>query len=243
MANRPGAAVAAQPLALTEHEREEIDANAKLTIRDLNAKIRALEEAEQLRQSTETALLHKRFSRGLGALGSWAAGAGAFGAGKSRDHAAAEAAARQLGAHRESIIWFLRQRLQETARTQQQMMETRLTREVEKNRSLLANARTPAAAPDRDFGHAGPKHAADYSFSTATALPGLPGEEDGKRQPAANDLTDEQRQMFEKGNQDMLKHFESTLDKVRYVPFFSLMLAFFLRARMLSPITGRQKSH
>jgi syntaxin 18 len=28
-------------------------------------------------------------------------------------------------------------------------------------------------------------------------------------------LTEDQRQMFEKGNQDMLKHLESTLDKVR----------------------------
>ena len=30
-------------------------------------------------------------------------------------------------------------------------------------------------------------------------------------------LTEEQIQMFEEGNQDMMKHFESSLDKVRYV--------------------------
>lgn len=34
---------------------------------------------------------------------------------------------------------------------------------------------------------------------------------------AAADLTAEQIQMFERGNQDMLKHYETTLDKVRYV--------------------------
>jgi syntaxin 18 len=31
------------------------------------------------------------------------------------------------------------------------------------------------------------------------------------------ELTQEQIQMFEKENQDMLKHYESTLDQVRYV--------------------------
>lgn len=39
-------------------------------------------------------------------------------------------------------------------------------------------------------------------------------EEEGGKRPQLN-LTDEQQQMFEKGNQDMLKHYESTLDKVR----------------------------
>jgi syntaxin 18 len=39
-------------------------------------------------------------------------------------------------------------------------------------------------------------------------------EEEGRR-TGMDDITEEQMQMFEKGNQDMLKHFESTLDKVR----------------------------
>ncbi|KAK3361199.1 hypothetical protein B0T24DRAFT_652927 [Lasiosphaeria ovina] len=200
------------PVRLTERDREEIDANAKMTLRDLNARIRALEDAEKLRQSTETALLQKKYARALGALGSWAAGGGALGTGKSNEQVAAEAVTRQLGAHRESVIWFLRQRLQETARTQQIMMETRLRREVEKNRSVLAKARGSSLLAGRDTG--------DLSLGKAipTTLIGsstrLPGEEGEKRLPP-DGLTDEQRQLFEKGNQDMLKHFESTLDKVR----------------------------
>ncbi|KAK0621720.1 hypothetical protein B0T17DRAFT_493823 [Bombardia bombarda] len=192
----PSRAALPEPLSLTDRDREEIDADAKMTLRDLNARIRALEDAENLRQNTQAALIQKKYSRGLGVLGSWAAG-GAAGAGgaaayKTSEHAAAEAAARQLGVHHEAILWFLRQRLSEAADTQQRMMETRLTRELEKNRSLLAKARLPA---------------------TGSSLP--PGHQNDKRLPPPSDITNEQMHMFEKGNQDMLKHYESTLDKVR----------------------------
>lgn len=202
-----------QPVYLTDRDREEIDANAKATLRDLNARIRALEDAEQLRQSTETALIQKKYARGLGALGSWAAGGGPLGSSKSKEHAAAEAVARQLGAHRESVIWYLRQRLQETARTQQAMMETRLTREMEKNRSVLAKARSSTGLDTGN--HFGSRRRSGSVVQGNTSH--LPVDEyERKSAVPTQDLTDEQIQMFEKGNQDMVKHFESTLDKVRY---------------------------
>ncbi len=183
-----------------------------MSLRDFNACIRALEDAEQLRQNTEAALLRKRMSRGLGVLGAWAAGDDA-----RSEQAALEAAARQIGAHRESVIWYLRTRLQETARTQQNMMETRLTREMEKNRSVLAKARNPVlAVGSHDAASRGkvkpPAVMASHSM-------GLAMQEEEERRPAMvmDSLTDDQKFMFEKGNQDMLKYFESTLDKVRWV--------------------------
>ncbi|KAK4163390.1 hypothetical protein QBC43DRAFT_370842 [Cladorrhinum sp. PSN259] len=203
-----------KPISLTDRDREEIDANAKMTLRDLNARIRALEDAEQLRQSTETALLSKRFSRGLGALGSWVAGSAGLNLPKKTDeHLLAESTARQLGAHRESIILYLRTRLQETAKTQQKMMETRLTREMEKNRSVLAKTRSAN----------GWNATAATASTTTTSSSTIPLQEEEERRlqkprpPLSqdDDLTQEQKQMFEKGNHDMLKHFESTLDKVR----------------------------
>ncbi|KAL2133123.1 hypothetical protein VTI74DRAFT_2855 [Chaetomium olivicolor] len=194
------------PLALTDRDREEIDANAKRNLRDLNASIRALEEAEQLRQNTEAALLRKRLSRGLGVLGSWAPGGST-----SSERAALEAAARQLGAHRESVIWYLRTRLQEMARTQQRMMEARLTREMEKNRSVLAKARSPAMA----IGHHDAAHRRSLAGIAANGTELSVQEEEERKKPVIDSLTNNQRQMFEKGNQDMLKHLESTLDKVR----------------------------
>jgi hypothetical protein len=206
-----------------------------MTLRDLNARIRALEDAEQLRQNTEAALLRKRLSRGLGALGSWAAGDGA-----RSEQAALEAAARQLGAHRESVIWFLRTRLQETTRTQQRMMETRLTREMEKNRSVLAKARGPAMPMGLyDNANHGIGKLPTGTVSNGAGLPMQ--EEEQRKKPLVDNLTDDQKQLFEKGNQDMLKHLESTLDKVRWV---CITAATFL-TRCSNPLRqdGRKLAH
>ncbi|KAJ9149530.1 Snare-complex protein syntaxin-18 N-terminus-domain-containing protein [Coniochaeta hoffmannii] len=202
------------PQYLTDRDREEIDANAKSTLRDLNASIRALSDAEQLRRETASALLKKKYASRFGV--SWASGGGALAAAKSPAQVAEEDAASQTAAHREAVLWFLRQRLGEVGRTQAGMMETRLTREMEKNRSVLAKARGGMVGLNEY-----PSMGGDVAASAATArrqsVKGLPPGEEERQGSAGGqyDLTEEQRQMFEKGNQDMLKHYESTLDKVR----------------------------
>lgn len=174
-------------------------------IRELNASIRALDDVEQLRRETESAIIRKKYVRGLGALGSWASG----GAGvvKSSEHAAAEAKTQEVGIHRDGVLWFLRQRLESCCRTQQDMMEARLTREMEKSRSLLSKSGAPSLG---DYGN----------YAPATRRQSHPPSESNPPDDtsAPNDgLTDDQIQMFEEGNQDMMKHYESSLDKVRYV--------------------------
>lgn len=51
----------------------------------------------------------------------------------------------------------------------------------------------------------------------STNVDGPPPDGHGSFTPDPN-LTQEQVQMFEKGNQDMMTHYQETLDKVRYVP-------------------------
>lgn len=192
---------------LTDRQREEIDAEAKQLLRELNASIRNLADAEQLRQNTEITVIRKKYARlGLGAIGSWAAG----GAGhtKSYEQEQDEAKASTIIMHRESVLWYLRQKLQECGRFQGSMMEKRLLREMEKNRSVLANSR-PAPVTDYDFNE-GTKSTTTYSGRSMAH----------NESPVFNpeeDLTPEQIQLFEKENQDMLKHYESTLDQVRSV--------------------------
>ncbi|PHH87451.1 hypothetical protein CDD83_8861 [Cordyceps sp. RAO-2017] len=188
-----------QPRVLTDREREEVDGNAKQMIRELNASIRALDEAEQLRRETESAIIRKRHASGLSALGSWASGGVA--SSKSAEHAAAEARARQIDMHRDGVLWLLRQRLELCCRTQQDMMETRLRREMEKTHGLLP----PVTG------------LADLAPSPVEARPpaGPPAGTHDDDAAARQGLTEEQLQMFEEGNQDMMKHYESTLDKVK----------------------------
>ncbi|KAF6819215.1 snare protein [Colletotrichum plurivorum] len=199
-----------QPRHLTDRDREEIDANAKQMLRELNASIRALDEAEQLRRETETAVIRKKHARGLGVLGAWAAGDGANEESKTAEHRAAEARARDVGLHRDGVLWSLRRGLQLAGRTQQDMMEARLTREMEKNRSVLAKAGGSAMPELSDFYEGMHKKSA-----AAPSSSGLPPDEGSSSYDFRQDLTEEQIQMFEKGNQDMLQHYNSTLDKVR----------------------------
>ncbi|KAF4342517.1 Syntaxin ufe1 [Fusarium beomiforme] len=193
-----------QTRVLTDRDREEVDANAKQMIRELNAGIRALDEAEQLRRETESAIIRKKYG-GLGAFGSWASGG--ILSSKTQEHAEAEARARDLGIHRDGILWFLRQRLELCCRTQQTMMETRLKRELEKGRSMLSRSGATIAGDFAEFPPSARRHS-----QTAPAAP-IPKSEDS--QFPSQGLTEEQIQMFEAGNQDMMKHFENSLDKVR----------------------------
>ncbi|KAM0261690.1 hypothetical protein ACHAQJ_002142 [Trichoderma viride] len=190
-----------QPRVLSDREREEIDANAKQMIRELNASIRSLDEAEQLRRETESAIIRKKYTKGLGALGSWASGG--IASSKSAEHAAAEGQAQQLGGYREGVVWFLRQRLELCCRTQQDMMETRLRRELEKSRSML---------PVGDLAEFMPAAHKPHGQTSGDAF--APGTEESSA-AFTEGLTDEQVQMFEEGNQSMMEHYESTLDKVR----------------------------
>lgn len=197
-----------QQRVLTDSEREEIDANAKNMLRELNSSIGILDDAETLRRNTETKLILKKHSGGLGALGSWASG-GTVGS-KSAEHQEAEAQAEQTAVHRDGVLWYLRQQLELCLRTQQDMMEARLSREQELSRSMLSQA-GPSMA---DFAEFTPPR---------TMAAGEEGSGDGVPAAADQGLSAEQLQMFEEGNQDMMTHYDSALDKVRYVPFTLLI--------------------
>ncbi|KAI1075740.1 snare-complex protein syntaxin-18 N-terminus-domain-containing protein [Whalleya microplaca] len=200
-----------QPRPLSDREREEIDANAKKMLRELNASIRRLADVEQARSEIESKVIQKKFVRGLGALGAWAAGGTAIS--KSPEHTTAEERAHTISAHRDSVLWLLRHRLQECVKTQQDMMEIRLMREMEKNRSVLAKS-SRGQDPLASSILANMQEPGSATSSKRRASQALPPEE-ASSSAAANDLSPEQLQMFEQDNQDMLKHYESTLDQVR----------------------------
>lgn len=145
----------------------------------------------------------------LGAIGAWAAG----GAGhtKSYEQEQDEAKANTISMHRESVLWYLRQKILDCGSLQASMMEKRIQRVVEKNRSVLAKSRSEPLS--------------NFSFneslgSSATSTGILAPHLETPVFKPEDELTPEQIQMFEKENQDMLKHYESTLDQVKYVIHF-----------------------
>lgn len=185
---------------LSDRDREAVDKDAKEMMRELNWSIEALEGAEKIRHETETKAIQKKYGGGLGALGSWASGG--LVSGKTPEHLAAEAQALEIWTHREGVLWYLRQRLQLCGQTQKAMMEARLAREVELNRSLGSQAPNLA-----DFAEFAPTKTTSKDWNTSY----------DETQRADEDLSAEQLQMFEEGNQDMMKYFESMHEKVQYV--------------------------
>lgn len=147
--------------------------------------------------------LKKRARQGLGALGRWAAG-GAITA-KSPEEEEQEKEKKGVKVHREGVICYLRKKLEECSRFQSEMMEIRLMREVERSKSVLYKAR--GTMPVEDEGANG---GVDYRGMAADTKDG--GDADAELQ-----LSPEQLQLFAQENQDMLKHYEDTLDQVRYV--------------------------
>lgn len=197
---------------LTDTQRNEIDAQAKQSLRELNHAINVLRDAEGIRQTTVSQVaLRKRAKQGLGALGRWAAG-GAITA-KSPEEELEEANSNMIKAHRESIIWSLQNALEQCGQFQSSMMEIRLMREVEKSKSVLYKTR--AIMPSDGYGSMdGGSRAGDVSKDYR----GLASHgQDESSAAIEQQLDPEQLQLFAQENQDMLKQYEDQLDKVRYV--------------------------
>jgi syntaxin 18 len=189
---------------LSDRDREAVDKDAKNMMRELNWSIETLDGAEKVRHETQLKALQKKYGGSLGSLGSWASG-GLVGS-KTPEHEAAEAQAQELRTHREGVLWYLRQRLQLCGQTQKAMMEARLKREVELNRSLASQA--PTLADFAEFTGTASSSAREPEAAYGAAAAAAPGDQG---------LSAEQLQMFEEGNQDMMKFFESMHEQVQYV--------------------------
>lgn len=213
---------------LTDRQRSDIDTETKQLIRELNAGIKGLLDVEQHRQQTEASVaLRKRARRGLGALGRWAAG-GAITA-KSPQEELEEAKANTLKVHRESVVWYLGSHLEECSRYQASMMEIRLQREVEKNKSVLYKTHTTAFSAGS---HPEMNGAMSASLTSKNKEPHWNSqkpsvdelERDGQQSTTSSgqQLSPEQLQLFAEENQDMLKQYEDSLDQVRCVRIFMI---------------------
>lgn len=182
-------------------------------LRDLNASVRQLSEAENIRRTSQSKVLQNKYSKGV--LGRWAAGAS--GGEKSPEQVIEESRRSVFDMHRDSVMWYLGRKLEEVGEVQRGMMERRLEREIEKGRSVLYKVRGSAAAMEN--GPAGGMNGHAAEGSSGGGYKGGKGAavEDENRREIEQQLSPEQLQLFAQENQDMLKHYEDTLDQVRYV--------------------------
>jgi syntaxin 18 len=204
---------AARPL--THEEREAFDAQSKKLLKQLNAAIKSLSQAEEVRNQTlDSVALSRRAKSGMGALGRWAAG-GAVTA-KSPQEEAEEAKRNTLAAFRAAVIMFLEQRLGEAGKVQAEMMEVRIGREVERSKSALYKSRVGAASIPYAHDEGGPA-AGGTSTSNSTTKATFQQDDTAESNPDTAALTRDQLQMFESENADLLQYYEGQMEQISAV--------------------------
>ncbi|BDD58091.1 hypothetical protein MPDQ_007632 [Monascus purpureus] len=200
---------------LTDQERDSIDSSTALLLRDLSSSIETLSSAESLRQETEATLLRKKYGYTKNLLWRWAGGAGASSSTSPRatpEQVQDEEVARTISTFREGVVWFLRRGLERAMKLQGGMVERRIERAREREKSVLYMNRGGSAG---DF-YGG----SAATTATATTLSAAAAATDSalSRGDIANiesQLSPEQLQLFAEENDIMLRQYEDTLGKVQ----------------------------
>ncbi|KAJ5105533.1 hypothetical protein NUU61_002880 [Penicillium alfredii] len=220
---------------LTDPERDAVDSSTALLLRDLAASIANLASAESLRQETESTVLRKQYGHSAAGalLWRWAGGSGALGDsgaetapdGKSVEQMQAEERARSVRTVRESVLWFLRRGLEGAASVQREMVEKRIERVREKEKSVLYKATAgglpPSSAAARSRKESvGPAEAGRRRSGAGAASPPLSAPDaavlsDADTAQIESQLSPEQLQLFAEENDSMLRHYQDTLGKVQ----------------------------
>jgi len=210
---------------LTDPERDAIDSSTALLLRDLASSITNLSDAETLRKKTTTQLLHKKYGHtAAGALLlRWASGIDDNGGGKSAEQIEAEEREKTISSVREGILWFLRRGLDFVVDVQRGMVEKRIERVREKEKSVLYKA-MKGGVPSGSASGSSLKEQGDTrsyndqnGFGSSIKTPDAAVLSEADSREIEGQLSAEQLQLFAEENDSMLKHYEDTLGKVQYV--------------------------
>ncbi|KAL2815289.1 hypothetical protein BJX63DRAFT_420391 [Aspergillus granulosus] len=234
----PSTSAAREKDTLSPAELDSITTSTSSLLHTLSSSISNLSSAESLRQETHSTLLDKKYgrkrSRASNLLFQWAsgssplsdgdgAGAGGYG-GKKEAQIVDEQREELLKGVRESILWFLRRQLENTIETQREMVEKRIERAREREKSVLYKASASNAA---GAGAGSRARTGSTSFSRPSTYPepGFEAEPTPVGKGAVLDesevaaieaeLSPEQLQLFAEENDSMVRYYEDTLSKVQ----------------------------
>ena len=180
----------------------------------MNTAIQNLSEAERLRQKARSTLAQRKRATGpFGGLRVWAAGRSDTG--KTPLEELEDAQAGMLSAHHESMLWYLRRQLEDCSELQMTMMEIRLTWEMERSKSRLYGAHASTTFAPMAGGSTLEMPSGDVGSAQSGLRDGISDVASVENVTSEFQLSHEQQQLLAEENQDMLKHYEDTLDQVR----------------------------
>lgn len=117
---------------------------------------------------------------------------------------------------REAVVWFLQRKLEAASEVQMNMVQIRLDRERERSKSVLYRAKGPTTSGlvngVNGFGSESGAGSLSNSVDMGRAVD---LEKEEQQDGVWKDLSPEQLQIFEKEQQDMLKHYNDELNKIK----------------------------
>ncbi|EEP77339.1 conserved hypothetical protein [Uncinocarpus reesii 1704] len=211
---------------LTDEERDSIDSSTAILLRDLSSSIENLASAETLRQETQSSLFRKKFGYKLNSrIWKWAGGGadGAEQASRSAEQEVAEDSEKTMKTVRENVLWLLRRRLEAAVEVQRAMVEKRIERAKEKEKSILYKSGRASVSGGAGAGAAAQGRASEYQAmldddvakTKAPVRVHDPFVDEKMMADIESQLSPEQLQLFAQENDTMLKHYEDTLSKVQ----------------------------
>jgi syntaxin 18 len=220
-----GPAHASKDGRMTDDERKAVEQETKELINSLQRKISELDRAAKVSNELQAQLAQRtRSKRGFGVLGRWAAGGGVVE--KSPEELDEEAKEETIRVHREGVIFFLQKRLERVSEKQRDMVAVRLQRTVERNKSSLYKAGVDAESSSMGMAELRMSKSRTQHGQAANGYAGadyiqLEDEKEKKDQGPGIEsmLSPEQIQMFESEQEDMVKYYNSELQKIRYESF------------------------
>ena len=174
-----------------------------------------------MRQQTIDQISAKKRARIGGALLRWAEGDVAGKDARREGEISGEEQTTRMW--REGVLWYLQLKLGQVGEMQRAMMTRRLEREVERSKSVLYKTKGGGVQAGlleeqgtmNGFGGAHGGEGGGAGGKYKGRMGAVEMEEETKR--TEMQLSPEQLQLFAKENEDLLKHYEDTLDQVRYV--------------------------
>lgn len=142
---------------------------------------------------------------------------------KSPEEELEEARQNTIKMHRESVLWYLRRKLEEAGEVQRGMMEVRLEREMERSKSMLYKTRGNlgfSGSSNLPRGESPAMEGRD-EYADGTMVGGgskaarAARMEEADRREIEAQLSPEQLQLFAQENNEMLKMYEDQLDQIR----------------------------
>ncbi|GKZ29977.1 hypothetical protein AbraIFM66950_007315 [Aspergillus brasiliensis] len=207
---------------LDDTARDTITTTTSNLLSNLSTSITTLSAAENLRQETVARGIKTRFP-GKGLLARWAGGETLTSSsssennnneGKEAEQIIEEEKERVLKNVRESVLFYLRIKLGDVVNQQRDMVEKRIERVRERERSVLykSTSSTSSSSKNGGWGNVDASWRGDTSGSVSGGVVTMDANE---VKEIEKQLTPQQLQLFEEENDSLVKYFEDVVGKVQ----------------------------